>query len=127
MGPADQLLFVRNNSFSNNTLPIPKIQPASPEFLNFPLKSKLFTFKFSYADRLLVNMQAMPFNKPVIVYDTYFHQKSLYGRIGKPNWKVNFYTGLCHRVMWGGAYQIWPGIFTLTWKERYWGVIRGRS
>jgi hypothetical protein len=31
------------------------------------------------------------------------HQKSFYGRLGKPSWKVKFYGGFNHQVQWGGV------------------------
>lgn len=61
----------------------------------------------------------------LFIKDTYLHQKSLYGRLGKPHWKLKLYGGFSHQVMWGGEYQIWPNSFDLTQKQRYWGIVRG--
>jgi hypothetical protein len=37
------------------------------------------------------------------VSQVYLHQKSLYGRIGKPNWPIKFYGGFNHQAQWGGS------------------------
>lgn len=39
------------------------------------------------------------------------HQKALYLRLGKANWKVWFYGGLNHQVQWGGNNETLPGQF----------------
>lgn len=33
--------------------------------------------------------------------EAYLHQLSIYGRLGKPNWKVKLFGGLNHFVIWG--------------------------
>lgn len=127
IGIIDQNLSSGSYSFSNNALPIPKIQLASLGFVEVPLTKHLVSFKFNYADGLVGETQGNPFNTSVNIKDTYLHQKSLYARFGKPKWKLNLYGGFCHQVMWGGEYQIWPTGFDLTRSHRYWGVIRGES
>ena len=37
------------------------------------------------------------------------HQKTLYGRFGKPHWRVKLYGGINHQVMWGGNSERLPG------------------
>jgi hypothetical protein len=32
------------------------------------------------------------------------HQKSFYGRFGKPHWKIRLYGGFNHNVQWRGKY-----------------------
>ena len=127
VGIIDQNLSSGSYSFSNNALPIPKIQLASLGFVEMPLTKRLLSFKFNYADGFIGQTQGNPFNTFVNIKDTYLHQKSLYARFGKPNWKLNLYGGFCHQVMWGGEYQIWPNSFDLTQSHRYWGVVRGES
>lgn len=39
------------------------------------------------------------------------HQKALYLRLGKANWKVAFYGGMNHQVQWGGNNETLPGEF----------------
>ena len=125
IGLIDQELSSGSYSFSNNALPIPKVQLSSLGFLEAPFTKRLLAFKFNYADGLIGKTQADPFNRFVNIEETFLHQKSLYGRLGKPQWKVNFYGGFSHQVMWGGEYQIWPTGFLLTRQERYFGVVQG--
>ena len=42
-------------------------------------------------------------NKRTDVDNFYLHQKSFYGRIGKPNASIKFYGGFTHQVQWGGT------------------------
>lgn len=125
IGLVDLALSSGNFSFSNNTLPIPKIQIASLGFVEVPFTKKMFAFKFNYADGLLGSTEINPYGTRLFIKDTYLHQKSLYGRLGKPHWKLKLYGGFSHQVMWGGEYQIWPNSFDLTQKQRYWGIVRG--
>ena len=37
----------------------------------------------------------------VLQIGTYLHQKSLYGRFGKPEWKLKLYGGFNHQVIVG--------------------------
>ena len=127
IGLVDQSLSSGNFSFSNNALPIPKIQLASMGFVDVPLTKRLLSFRFNYMDGQLGETPVNPFGVNLLIKDTYLHQKSLYGRFGKPHWKLKLFGGFCHQVMWGGEYQIWPNNFDLTQKERYWGVVSGGS
>jgi hypothetical protein len=124
-GLINQYLSSGNYSFSNNALPLPKIQIASLRFVEVPMTKKMLAFKFNYTDGLVGETQAIPFGRYTFIKDTYLHQKSLYGRFGKPHWKLKILGGFCHQVMWGGEYQIWPNNFDLTQKERYWAVVSG--
>jgi hypothetical protein len=55
------------------------------------------------------------------------HQKSLYGRFGKPTWKLKLYGGFSHQVMWGSENKYWGDYFTLSRAETYLYVITGRG
>lgn len=125
VGIIDNNLASGNYSFSDNSLPIPKLQLSSTDFIEMPFTKKVLAFKFNYADGLIGLTKANPFQKSIFIKDTYLHQKSLYGRFGKPRWKLKLYGGFAHQVMWGGEYQIWPTDFNMTQKVRYWAVISG--
>lgn len=79
-------------TWSSNALPMPKVQIGTPNFVNIGFKGFL-AVKVSYAHGWFDNG---------IVENYYLHQKSLYGRIGRPNAKFKFYAGLTHNVQWGG-------------------------
>jgi len=93
LGIGDTTLTSGFVSWSGNALPIPKIQLHTPNFVPIGFTKGLVSIRFSYAHGW--------FNVPYI-QGVYLHQKSLYGRFGKPNWKVRFYAGLNHQAMWGG-------------------------
>ncbi|MCU0339408.1 MAG: capsule assembly Wzi family protein [Spirosomaceae bacterium] len=125
LGIVDNELSSGSFSFSNNALPIPKIQLSSLGFVEIPFTKKILALKFNYSDGYIGNTEANPFGQYVSIKDTYLHQKTLYGRVGKPHWKLKLYGGFSHQVMWGGEYQVWPTDFNLTQKERYWAIVSG--
>lgn len=79
-------------SWSGNAVPMPKIQLGTRDYLNFA-KGWLgvhMTYSHGWFDN----------QGPTI--NAYLHQKSLYGRLGKPDSFINFFGGLNHQVFWGG-------------------------
>ncbi len=99
VGLVDSTLTSGSYAWSGNTRPMPKIQLALPDYLP---RRGLFSIKGFYGhgwfepDRLFKNML--------------LHQKALYGRVGKPHWRLKLFGGINHQVMWGGAYGPQPGI-----------------
>ena len=86
-------------TWSNNAIPMPKVQFLTPNWVNLGFKG-LFAAKVSYAHGW--------FDKG-IVENYYLHQKSFYGRIGRPNAKFKFYGGLTHNVQWSGEKTLADG------------------
>ncbi|GAB3901079.1 capsule assembly Wzi family protein [Larkinella knui] len=80
-------------AWSANALPIPKIQIHTPDFVPIGFLKNSVAFRLGYAHGW--------FNAPYIK-GAYLHQKYLYGRFGKPHWKVKLYAGMNHQVQWGG-------------------------
>ncbi len=87
-GLHDTLLSSGSWSVSGNALGIPKIQLSIPDYYTIPWFDGLFSIKGTYAHGWLESK-------------TYFLQQSLYGRMGKPNWKLNLYGGFNHQAVWG--------------------------
>ncbi|RXK48261.1 capsule assembly Wzi family protein [Aquirufa rosea] len=86
-------------AWSGNAVPIPKIQLGTRDYLNFA-KGWLgihMTFSHGWLDN----------QGPVI--NAFLHQKSLYGRIGKPTSLINLFAGLNHQVFWGGEAKVKMG------------------
>ena len=90
-GLGDTVLTSGFVAWSGNAVPFPKIQLHTPDFV--PLTRNLFAFRAGYAHGWIVNSY---------VQSSYLHQKYLYGRFGKPHWKVRIYGGINHQVQWGG-------------------------
>ncbi|GAB3938204.1 capsule assembly Wzi family protein [Larkinella terrae] len=80
-------------AWSGNAMPIPKIQLHTPDYVPLNFLKKILAFRLGYAHGW--------FNAPYIK-GAFLHQKYLYGRFGKPHWKVKVYAGMNHQVQWGG-------------------------
>lgn len=92
-GLGDTLLTSGFVAWSGNAQPFPKIQLHTPNFVPIGFTKKLLAFRVGYAHGWLVN---------AYIQSSYLHQKYLYGRLGKPHWRFQFYAGLNHQVQWGG-------------------------
>jgi hypothetical protein len=91
-GLGDTTMTAGFYSWSGNAMPMPKVQLGTRDYLNFA-KGWLgihMTYSHGWFDN----------QGPTI--DAYLHQKTLYGRIGKPTSKINLFGGINHNVSWGG-------------------------
>ncbi len=97
VGLVDSTLSLGSYSWSGNALPIPKIQIA---LLNYtPLfKNGLISVKGSFAHGW--------FGSGDSTRKYFLHQKSVYFRLGKPDWRLKFYAGINHQVQWGGSPKV---------------------
>lgn len=93
MGLGDTLLTSGFVAWSGNAMPFPKIELQTPDYVPIGFTKKLLSFRLGYAHGWFANSY---------IQGSYLHQKYLYGRIGKPNWRFRFYAGLNHQVQWGG-------------------------
>ncbi|GAB3989064.1 capsule assembly Wzi family protein [Spirosoma daeguense] len=98
IGLVDSTLSSGSYAWSTNALPMLKIQLATPDY--FP-RNALFGFKGMYAHGW--------FEEDRFVKNVLLHQKALYGRFGKPNWRLKLYGGFNHQAMWGGNTESLPG------------------
>lgn len=98
IGLADSPLSSGSYAWSGNALPMLKVQVAVPDYLP---RNGLFGFKGFYAHGW--------FEEDRFIKNIMLHQKALYGRFGKPGWKLKLYAGLNHQVMWGGNTERLPG------------------
>ena len=87
-------------TWSSNALPVPKVQFGTPNFVNIAFKG-LFAVKVSYAHGW--------FDNGGVVKDYFLHQKTFYGRIGRPKAKFKFYGGITHNVQWSGQQTLPDG------------------
>jgi hypothetical protein len=79
-------------AWSGNAVPMPKIQLGTRDYVNFA--KEWLGIHMTYSHGWFDN------KGPTI--NGYLHQKSLYGRIGKPESFINLFGGLNHQVSWGG-------------------------
>jgi len=127
MGLCDTTLSSGAFAVSGNALGIPKVQIAIPEFYILPFFGKLFAFKGNFAYGWVgKTSQNQLYSNNIINLDTYLHQKSLYGRFGKPDWKLKLYGGFNHQVFWGKEKEYYVDLFTLTPMQTYFYVVTGK-
>lgn len=127
MGLCDTTLSSGAFAVSGNSLGIPKVEVSVPGFFVIPGLVQLFAFKGNFAYGWMGVVPMGRFNySDTLQLNTYLHQKSLYGRFGKPSWKLKFYGGFNHQVIWGNGQDYYGVDFTLSPTQTYWYVISGK-
>jgi len=127
IGLCDTSLTSGSFSLSGNALGIPQLQISIPEFQSLPFWGELLAFKGNFVHGWIGETpQYQYLYTRVIPLETYFHQKSLYGRFGKPGWKLKLYGGFNHQTFWGKEDIYYENYFTLSGLEDYLYVIAGK-
>lgn len=126
MGLCDTVLSSGSFSVSGNAPGIPGIQTGIPEYQSVHFTGDVLALKFNYAHGFL-GVTPTNLNGKREDERTWFHQKSIYGRLGKPSWKLKLYGGFNHQVFWGNEKNIFGSSFTLSKAQTYFYVITGRS
>jgi len=127
MGFCDTTLSSGSFAVSGNALGIPKVQASIPEFYTLPMLGKLFAFKGHYNHGWIGNIPMRRLGGDTVNINTFLHQKALYGRFGKPEWKWKLYGGFNHQVLWGNEQTFYTEDFTLSPVETYFYVITGKK
>jgi hypothetical protein len=96
IGLMDTTMSSGSYIWSGNALPLPKVQISIPNYTSI-LGKGLISIKGAFSHGWFDNG---------FVKDFYLHQKWLYARVGKPNWKIRIYTGFNHQVQWGGRNKV---------------------
>jgi hypothetical protein len=125
MGICDTILTSGSWAVSGNAPGIPKVQISIQEFYSLPIFGKLFAFKGNFAHGWIGETSVLYGN--VYQVETWLHQKSLYGRIGKPEWKFKLYGGFNHQVFWGNEKDYYGDSFKLSTLKTFWYVFTGSS
>lgn len=93
LGLADSSGTWRSFIWSGNTIPLPKIQLSTPNYI--PLVGRgMISAKMGFSHGW--------FGKQLYTENYYLHQKWLYLRIGRTTGKINFYSGINQQAQWGG-------------------------
>lgn len=124
-GLMDTTLTSGSLSFSGNARPIPGFQISLPAFYPFAFTNYFIAVKASYGDGKL-GAGNISFGSVLSVPSTYFHQKSIYFRFGKPTDRIKLFAGINHQARWGGESQISP-VSQLNTLNAYWYVISGKT
>lgn len=105
-GLVDSTLSSGSFIWSGNALPMPMINLVVQNYWAPDFVQGIVGFKGNYAHGWFDNQRGD-------VSNFYLHQKSFYGRLGKPNWLFKFYGGFNHQVQWGGTLKYAdPGNFS---------------
>jgi hypothetical protein len=127
MGLCDTALSLGSWAVSGTNLGIPEIEVSVPEFFTIPLFGRLFAFKGNYSHGWMGNVSMNQYWEPDTAYvKNYFHQVSLYGRFGKPSWRMKLYGGFNHQAIWCNGQEYYNDDFTLSFFQTYLYVITGK-
>ncbi|WP_316842220.1 capsule assembly Wzi family protein [Pedobacter gandavensis] len=132
----DSVLSSGNFSLSGNAPGIPKLELSIPNYYTLPVFGGLFAVKGNFVHgwigrtKILDSIIAGPTIK-YYINDTkpvsYFHQKSLYVRLGKADWRFKMYGGFNHQVFWGNEQAAYGKNFKLSPVQTFWHVVSGKS
>lgn len=100
MGLMDTTLSSGSFAISGNALGIPKIQISFPDYWTLPFLGRIFAIKGNFAHGWIGQQEVVQDGK-YIYRQTFFHQSSFYGRIGRPDWRLQLTGGFNHQVFWG--------------------------
>jgi hypothetical protein len=93
-----------------------------------PWLGQLFAFKGNFSHGWMGNVAMRRWfdDGDTVQIKTFLHQFSLYGRFGKPSWKIKFYGGFNHQVVWGNEDEYYTRDFELSPLSTYFYVITGK-
>src|SRR5690606_5401459 len=114
---------------SGNALGVPMLDLRIPEYYRLPWWGGLFSFKGNFANGYMGKMPidtGLYTNHTPDPLPTLLHQKSLYGRLGKPHWRLNLYGGINHQVQWGSENEVYGNNYTLNASQTLWYVLWGK-
>lgn len=104
-GLTDTTLSSGSYIYSGNALPMPKIEVVVNDYWAPGFLGGIAAFKGNFVHGWFDKDRSN-------VTQVYLHQKSFYGRLGKPSWPVKFYGGFNHQVQWGGTKRYLPASIT---------------
>jgi len=128
IGLVDSSLSSGAFSQSGNALGIPCIIISVPRFQPIAFTKNFVAVKgnFGFGKMGMMNLNEN-MNPLVDKVSTYFHQKSIYVRLGKPQSKVKLYGGFNHQVYFGNEKDIFGGAFDLSWPSELFYVVTGKA
>lgn len=126
-GLCDSTLSSGSWSVSGNNLGIPEVELSIHDFYSLPWFGELFAIKGNLAHGWLGDLQLIRYiMDDTLTLTSYLHQKSLYGRIGRPTWKFRLYGGFNHQVVWGSEQKYYLDDYKLKPWETYFYVLTGK-
>ncbi|MFZ2340211.1 MAG: capsule assembly Wzi family protein [Bacteroidales bacterium] len=127
-GLCDTTLTSGSWAISGTNLGIPEVELSVRDFWTLPILGELFAFKGNFSHGWMGDLRmARYLEQDTLLINSYLHQKSLYGRFGKPGWKIKLYAGFNHQVVWGNEQDYYTEDYTLEPLETYLYVITGKK
>ena len=127
-GLCDTTLSSGSWSISGTSLGIPEVELSVRDFWTLPWLGELFAFKGNFSHGWMGDVQMRRWfdDSDTVAIRTYLHQKSFYGRFGKPSWKLKMYGGFNHQVTWGNEDEFYTRDFDLSPLSTYGYVLTGK-
>jgi len=126
---ADSTLSSGSFAISGNALGIPQIELAIPEYYAIPFLKNWLSVKGNFTHGWIGTIPLGTINtirQPDKEDFAYFHQKSLYLKLGKPSWGLKLIGGFNHQVFWGDTRKIYGANGTLSKPETFWYAVTGK-
>jgi len=113
-GLCDTTLTSGSWAISGTNLGMPEVELSVRDFWTLPMLGQLFAFKGNFSHGWMGDLQMSRYlEQDTLLINSYLHQKSLYGRFGKPDWKIKLYGGFNHQVVWGNEQDYYTEDYTL--------------
>lgn len=129
-GLCDSTLTSGSWAISGNSPGIPEVELAVRDYWTLPFTGELFAFKGNLSHGWMGDVTIQRYIEgayDTLILPTYLHQKSLYGRFGKPSWRLKLYGGFNHQVVWGSEQEYYLEDYTLRPIETLFYVITGKK
>lgn len=134
----DTSLSSGNFSLSGNALGVPKVEISIPDYWRLPVLGGAISLKGTLAHGWIGSTRvpariggaingAPPLFTGTQNPKTYLHQKSLYGRIGREDWKINLFGGVNHQAFWGNEDETYGENFGISTLKTWYYVALGKT
>lgn len=116
-GITDTLLTSGSYAWSGNAIPITQIRIGTKDYAPLKFTKDLISVNAFFSHGWFSNTDSMQ--------NVLLHAKSLFVKVGKPSWKINFYGGINHFVQWGGYSQyVKPELTTNGYMPKNWQAFK---
>lgn len=127
----DTTLSSGNFAVSGNALGIPKLEVRIPDYYRLPIFQGLISLKGNFAHgwvgKRLVDDKIFLVPSKDYLINSFYHQKSLYVRMGKEDSKLNLYGGINHQAYWGNEKHVYGNSFLLSDFKTFYYVLLGKA
>ncbi len=126
-GLVDSSLSTGSFSLSGNSLGVPKVELRIPQYVAIPFTDGLLAFKGNLSHGWMGNVPIHYGDNRGADVKTYLHHLSVFGRLGKPSWRLKLEAAINHDVIWGSDKFIFGEQYDLNDLEAFWYVLTGKA